>query len=142
MALAKTTKYLAAWLIMLFVSIANGAVRDFTYGPRMTELAAHQLSTVTGILLLGVVIWRFLRADPPSSASHALAIGLAWMALTVAFEFLFFHFVGGHSWSALAANYRLFDGRLWVLVLVWIAAAPCLFFWRSRARNSAPIRLP
>lgn len=128
MDISGTWKYLAAWLVMLLVSIANGAARDFTYGKYMSELAAHQFSTVTSILALGAVIWLFVRFYPPSSARHAIAIGLAWAALTVAFEFLFFHFVGAHSWSALFANYNIFEGRVWVVVLLWIAAAPYVFF--------------
>lgn len=50
------------------------------------------------------------------------------MALTVAFEFLFFHYVGGRSWSELLANYTLFEGRVWVAVLAWVAIAPYVFF--------------
>ena len=121
-------KYLAAWLVMLLVSVANGAVRDFTYGRHLNELAAHQLSTAASVLLLGGVIWIFVRLYPPSSGSQAISIGLSWMALTVAFEFLFFHFVGGHSWSGLLANYDILKGRVWVLVPLWLAVAPYAFF--------------
>ena len=121
-------KYLAAWFVMLLVSVANGAARDFTYGKQMSELAAHQLSTVTSVLLLGLVIWGFVCRFPPSSARQAMAIGLGWAALAVAFEFLFFHFVGGHSWADLLANYNIFAGRVWVVVLLWVASAPYLFF--------------
>lgn len=121
-------KYLAAWLVMLAVSVANGAARDFTYGRHLGELAAHQLSTASGILLLGAVIWGFSRRVPPSSGREAAAIGLLWAALTVAFEFLFFHFVGGHSWSELLSNYNVLKGRVWILVVLWVAAAPYLFF--------------
>ncbi len=123
-----TWKYLAAWFVMLLVSIANGAARDLTYGKHMSELAAHQLSTVTSVLSLGAVIWLFVRFYSPSSARQAITIGLAWAALTLAFEFLFFHFVGGHSWSELLANYNIFEGRVWVVVLLWVAAAPYVFF--------------
>ena len=31
---------------MLFIAIANGALRQFTFGRVMTELRAHQLSTL------------------------------------------------------------------------------------------------
>ena len=120
-------RFLATWFTMLAVSIANGAVRDFTYGRRMDELAAHQLSTAFGAVLLGVVVAVHVRGHPPSSSRAALALGLAWTALTIAFEFLFFHFVGGHPWSRLLANYDLAAGRVWVLLLGWIAVAPWLF---------------
>lgn len=126
-------KYLAAWFAMLLASIANGTIRDFVYGPYVSELAAHQISTVTSVLLLGAIMWAFVRRYPPASAGHALAIGLFWMGLTVAFEFLFFHYVGGHPWSALLANYDIMAGRVWVLVLLWVAAGPYLFFRLRRA---------
>lgn len=125
-------KYLIAWFVMLLVSIANGSVRDLTYGKRMDELAAHQLSTVSGVLLLGVVIFGFVRRYPPSSGQKAVSIGLLWVALTVAFEFLFFHYVGGHSWVELLANYNVLKGRVWVFVPIWVAIAPYLFFRLGR----------
>jgi hypothetical protein len=128
MTIPSIAKYLAVWFVMLLVSIANGAARDFTYGKQMSELAAHQLSTLTSVLLLGTVIFAFVHFSPPSSGQEAIFIGLFWMALTVAFEFLFFHFVGGHSWATLLANYNIFEGRVWVIVLAWVAVAPYVFF--------------
>ena len=119
--------YLLAWLVMLVVSVGNGVLREVSYGLLTDERTAHQLSTLTSILLLGLVMWFFLRRRPPASGQAALGIGLLWMGLTVAFEFLFFHYVGGHSWSALLANYDLAAGRLWVLVLLWVLLAPSLF---------------
>ena len=126
---------LAAWFAMLLLSVANGAIRDFTYGKHMYELTAHQISTGSSVVLLGAVIWGFVRVYPPSSASQALWLGLRWMLLTVAFEFLFFHYVGGHSWPELLANYNVLSGRVWVLVLAWVATAPCLFFRIQRRRE-------
>ena len=117
---------------MLLVSVANGAIRDFTYGNHMDEITAHHLSTVSSVLLLGFVIWRFVRLYRPSSCQEAISIGLLWVALTVAFEFLFFHYVGGHSWSELLANYNVLKGRVWVFVLAWVAIAPYVFFRLNR----------
>ncbi len=109
---------------MLLVSIANGVLRDLTYGAYFSELHAHQLSTLIGMALLGVVIYLYMRRWPPASSRQALGIGTFWMALTVAFEFIFFHFVAKHSWAELLANYDLASGRIWVLLLAWIALAP------------------
>ncbi len=119
---------LLAWLVMLLVSIVNGAVRDLTYGRHMSELAAHQLSTLAGVLLLGLVIGWFVRRHPPSCSRQALTIGLGWVVMTLAFEFLFFHYVGGHPWSALLANYNVLAGRVWVAVPLWVAVGPYVFF--------------
>lgn len=121
-------KYAVAWLAMLAISIANGAARDFTYARRMSELASHQISTAIGILLIGAVIWVFGTLVAPSSGREALSIGLFWAALTVAFEFIFFHYVGGRSWSELIANYNVLKGRVWVFLVLWISVAPYVFF--------------
>jgi hypothetical protein len=117
---------------MLLVAVGNGAARDFLYGRHMSELHAHQLSTAIGILLLGAVIWAFVRLYPPSSGRQAILIGLLWTVLTIAFEFLFFHYAGGRPWPELLSNYDLLAGRVWVLVPLWVAVAPYVFFRLSR----------
>jgi hypothetical protein len=127
-------KYIAAWLVMLLISIANGAARDLIYSKWMNELSAHQVSTAIGVLLLGGVIWLFGYLVPPNSRGQAIALGLFWAGLTITFEFLFFHYFGGHSWVELLANYNVLKGRVWFFVVLWIAAAPYIFirlgFWR------------
>jgi hypothetical protein len=121
-------RYLLAWFVMLLVAVANGALRDFTYGRYLSELHAHQLSTLSGMILLGIVMWGYVHFWPPASMRQALFIGLLWMGLTVAFEFLFFHFVARHSWAELLSNYEVAQGRMWVFLLAWIVLAPCLFY--------------
>lgn len=125
-------KILAAWLAMLGIAIANGVVRDFTYGRHMNRVGAHQLSTAAATVLLGLVIRAFVRRHPPASLREALSLGLYWAVLTVAFEFLFFHFIGGRPWPELLAAYRLDQGSLWPLLLLWLVVAPALL----RARSS------
>ena len=128
-------RYLIAWFVLLLVAMINGGLRDLTYGKHVPELLAHQLSCLSGIVLFAAVIYQFVRLWPPASAREAWYIGLFWMTLTVAFEFLFFHYVGGHSWEALLANYDMASGRLWPLILVWVAVAPWLFYRFSNKRT-------
>ncbi len=120
--------YLLAWVAMVVVAIVNGALRETTYGKRMSELSAHQVSCATGMAAFGVVTWLVVRLWPPASAGQAAAIGAMWLALTVAFEFLFGHYALRNPWSDLLHDYDLRRGRLWVLVLVWVAVAPWLFY--------------
>lgn len=116
---------------MLMVSILNGTLRDFTYGKLVSPLTAHQLSTLSGILLLGGVICFYARRWPFVSSTQAWLAGLLWVSMTVAFEFLFFHYVGGHGWAELRANYNMTEGRLWPLLLLWVLVAPVAFYrWR------------
>ena len=128
-------RYLQAWFTMLGVAMVNGGLRDMTYGKQLPELLANQLSCLSGIILLGVVIYLYVRRWSLTSARQALYIGLFWMALTMAFEFLFFHYVGGHSWEELLGNYDLARGRLWPLILVWVLIAPYLFYRISNKRT-------
>ncbi len=62
------------------------------------------------------------------SSGQAITIGLIWLLLTVGFEFLFGHFIAGHSWSRLGQDYNLLAGRVWILVLLVITFAPLLFY--------------
>lgn len=121
-------KYLLAWIPMVFIAIGNGSLRERWYGKRLPELAAHQVSTFLAVVLFGIYIWAIIRFWRPESAAQSIQIGLWWLALTVAFEFLFGHYVAGHSWSKLFYDYNIFSGRVWVLVLVWITVAPYLFY--------------
>jgi hypothetical protein len=121
-------KYLWLWVPMVFIAIANGAVRQFWYGRYLGELPAHQLSTLIGLLLFGIYIFFVVSLFPPVNGNQAASVGLLWLGLTVAFEFLFGHYVAGHAWSRLFQDYNLFAGRLWLLVLLWLTLAPYLFY--------------
>lgn len=124
------TRYLLFWPALAVIAIFNGSLRQFTYGRHMEELAAHQLSTVTGILLTGAAAWALNRAWPIDSAKAAWTIGACWLLMTVAFEFGFGHYIAGHSWSRLLADYKLLEGRVWSLFLVWIAVLPYVI-WKT-----------
>lgn len=123
------TRYLFFWLILAVVAIINGTLRQATYGRHLPDLAAHQLSTVTGILLTGITVWILNRCWPIGSAKQAWIIGACWFLMTIAFEFGFGHYVAGHSWSRLVADYNVLEGRVWSLFLAWIAVLPYLA-WR------------
>jgi len=122
-------RYLLFWPVLAVIAIINGSLRQLTYGRHMAELAAHQLSTVTGIVLTGATVWALNRVWPIGSARAAWIIGACWLLMTIAFEFGFGHYVAGHSWSRLFADYNLAEGRVWSLFLAWIAVLPYLT-WR------------
>ena len=125
-------KYIIAWFPMVVIAIANGGLRQAWYGKHLGELQAHQISTLTAIVLFGVYIGFVVRVWRPASATQAVTIGLVWLAMTVAFEFLFGHYVAGHPWDRLLHDYNIFAGRVWLVVLVWVTVAPYLF---SRLRG-------
>lgn len=113
---------------MIFIAIANGLFRERFLANRLSELQAHQLSTASMIVLFGIYVWIVFRIWTPMSASQAITIGLIWLVLTVIFEFLFGHYVAGHSWDRLLQDYNILEGRVWILVLVWITIAPYIMY--------------
>ena len=121
-------KYSLVWLVLAVVAIANGVIRQATYGKHLSELLAHQISTVTAILATGAVVWLISRFWPIESAAQAWSIGLIWLLATIVFEFGFGHFVAGHPWHRLLADYNVVNGRVWSLFLVWVMILPWVIF--------------
>lgn len=117
-------RWTAAWLGGAALGIVNGALRETVYADRVGDLTANQISGVTLVSLLAVYFWALDRRWPIPTVRRALGIGGTWVLLTVAFEFLFGHYVDGDSWSALLENYDLTSGHLWILVLAWIGIGP------------------
>ncbi len=125
-------RYMLFWLLLALVAVANGILRESTYGKMVSGLAAHQISTLTGIVFTGVLVFWLHRFWPIESVRQAWLIGTIWLIMTVAFEFGFGHFVAGHPWSRLFADYDLFSGRVWLVFLIWILVLPLFAFKFSR----------
>ncbi|UCE40172.1 MAG: hypothetical protein JSV17_11975 [Candidatus Aminicenantes bacterium] len=121
-------KYMIGWLPLVVIGILNGVLRQSVYGKYVGELAAHQISTITGIVLMGLYIWWLTGKWRIESSGQAICIGLIWLGMTVVFEFVFGHYVMDHSWKNLFHDYNLLEGRVWVLVLIWTTMAPLVFY--------------
>ena len=80
-------RYLLAWVPHAYPCASQRRSSATGFAKHMAELRAHQQSTATGSVILGVVIWLVIRLWPPASQRQAISIGLVWVALTVAFEF-------------------------------------------------------
>lgn len=118
-------KALAWWCLFLAAAVAMGALREGLLTPRLGERRAQQVGTLACCAVLFALIALSVRALSPT-ASGAWALGLMWTAMVMAFEFLFFHYVGKRPWRELLENYNVRAGRLWVLVLLTTAAGPAL----------------
>jgi len=121
-------RYTIAWIGLAIIGIINGVIREVGYGKFLGELLAHQVSSVTGIILFGLFTWCLTLRWRMQSSGQAFTIGIIWLALTIAFEFLFGHYVMKHPWSRLFHDYNILEGRVWILVLVWITIAPYVIY--------------
>lgn len=121
-------KYFFLWFPMIIIAILNGIVRQTVYTIYLDELSAHQLSVFSALLFFGIYLWIVSGKWRITSSSQSYQIGIMWLLMTIAFEFLFGHYVMGHSWELLLHDYNLFEGRLWIIVLLWIGLSPSLFY--------------
>lgn len=114
------------WILFIILAIVNGAIRNVVYGPVIgDELLAHQISTVTAIIFFLTVMYVFFRWTPAHyDEKDLLVIGGMWLGLTIVFEFIFGHYVMGHPWSRLLADYNIREGRVWGLVLLTVVVGP------------------
>ena len=81
------------WFVLLVLAIINGIIRDSTYKPLLEPIIgnwAHQLSSITGILLFFYAIYLFLKYIKVGYAKRDLwNIGVMWLVMTIIFEFVF-----------------------------------------------------
>lgn len=117
----------AVWFVLLLAAVAAAAVRTGVLEPRFGESTAHVVGTLFVMLVFVAIIWQAAPWVVPDLARARLAsVGLSWTVATVAFEFGFGHYIMGHSWSRLLADYDLTSGRLWILVLLTLLLMPLL----------------
>lgn len=79
-------------------------------------------------MLILLAAWLTLDWIGPDSWRDAGRIGVTWIVLTLAFEFLAGHYLFGTSWEKLLADYNVFRGRIWPLVPLTTLAAPLLIY--------------
>jgi hypothetical protein len=129
-------KATVTWLLLFAVMFANGAIRVLFLQPRLGEEVARQVASLTGVALVLLVSWLFVRLSPEAGLAQLWWVGVTWLTATVTFEFLSGHFVSGLSWQALLADYSILRGRLWSLILISVCLGP--WFWGTiHARRSA-----
>ena len=127
------TRALAIWLLLLILAVLNGAIREGLITPRLGEQGGHIVSTAILCTAIILVAWFSISWLGPKNGREALVIGIVWVALTIAFEFLAGHYAFGNSWERLIADYNVFRGRIWILVLLANFFAPLWAFLQKQS---------
>ena len=130
-------KIILVWLAFIPIAILNGIIRKNVYQTWLGELRSHQLSTLIACLLFIILAKIVIRDLTQTNKQNLIKIGLTWVLLTIFFEFGFGHFVAGHSWEHLLADYNIFHGRIWSLFLVNELFTPFLlkFFNKNNSHH-------
>jgi len=114
------------WFLLLTVAVALGGLRDLWLRPLVSEMAAHQLETVT-LCLVHIVVIRCFVVRQQIDLHQAIVIGLLWTAMLLLFEFSFFPLVMGIPMVDLSASLDIRSGHLFGLVVLMLLLAPPAF---------------
>jgi hypothetical protein len=120
-------RHFLLWLPMIVLAFVNATLRELVLIKQFSEVRAHQLSTVSLMILCAVYSWFIFPLLKIKTINQSLLIGFAWVLLTVAFEFTLGRLTN-KSWSYLLRDYNLFAGRIWLLFLICLFLFPGLFF--------------
>ena len=114
-----------AWLLILCLAVANGALREAVLIPSLGRSFGLVLSGVLLLsLLIALVAYAFVRSRTRLSPAQGMFVGVFWLFLTLVFEFGFGRLVQHKSWSELLDAYTFNGGNIWPVVLLVTLLAP------------------
>jgi hypothetical protein len=108
---------------MIVLAFANATLRELVFIKQFGEFRAHQLSTLTLIILCSIYIWFVFPLLDIQNSKQAFLIGFVWVLLTVAFEFSLGRLTN-KSWAYLFRDYDILAGRIWLLFLFCLFILP------------------
>jgi hypothetical protein len=122
-------KAIGIWVLLVVVAVLNGVIREKLLAPRIGACRALPLSGVLLSVVIFLITLILIPIFQPSLPWHYWLVGGTWVSMTVAFEYLFGHYVMEHSWRELTETYNVRTGNLWSLVLLTTAISPYLAAW-------------
>ncbi|MGN6247458.1 MAG: hypothetical protein ACTHNG_03830 [Ginsengibacter sp.] len=119
------SEFFIFWIPMIVIAFANATFRQLVFIKHMSELRAHQYSTLTLIVLCAIYAWLIFTHLKIQSLGQAFICGGLWVFLTVIFEFTL-GLLSGRSMNYLLSDYNLRSGRIWPFFLLWLFILPAL----------------
>lgn len=113
---------LAVWLLIVAAESVQGGLRRLLLSPDV-DFAVRQASVIFGALVIFAITWACMRWMRVRTTAGALATGLLWVALTLAFELLIGRALG-LGWRRIFEDYDLLHGGLMPLGLLAMALTP------------------
>lgn len=117
---------LVVWVGIIGVEVLHGIARTLFLAPALGDFRARQVAVFTGSFLIVLVATLTINWLRPANVREAVAVGLLWLVLTVAFEIVFGRFVVHASWTRIASDYDLRHGGLLPIGLLVLAGAPLI----------------
>ena len=118
------------WFVLLVIAILNAIIRELTYKPLLEPYIgfwAHQISSITGILLFFIAIFFFVKGFKEKNTNKELIfVGLIWIFLTVLFETLMGLFIRDMNLYQVMQTYFFWKGETWIFVLLSLVISPLI----------------
>ena len=131
----KILKSLLVWVCFKPVAILNGGLREHVLARALGEKWALPLSGIILSACIFLITWLLLpRTVKALSSKDSLRIGICWVFLTIAFEFVS-GLAGGSTITELLAAYNPLTGNLWLLVLAATLLSPAAVWKITRRRH-------
>ena len=111
---------------MVVAAIINGMIRDKFIKQFLGEALSLPTSGITLSGLVFLIAFLFVPHIGLSNPSSYMLVGLSWLGLTLAFEYLFGHYVLGKPWSEINQVFNLAKGNLFTIVVFVTAISPWL----------------
>lgn len=119
-------KILVVWLIMVLAAILNGLFRDKILTKQFDEKSALSLSGLTLSFLILFIVYASMPLFNNTPYSYMLYIGIIWVLMTLAFEFLFSKYALKKSFKETLEIFDIKSGNLFIVVLIITALSPYL----------------
>ncbi len=123
-------KSLVAWVLILCLAVANGALREAVLIPSLGRAGGLVLSGVLLCVCVALVAYVLVRIEQGILVKQSAFVGVLWLCLTLAFEFGFGRYIQHKPWPELLAAYTFKGGNLWSIVLLVTLLAP---YWATLA---------
>lgn len=117
---------LLVWLVIMFAESVHGTLRTLFLAPAVGDFRARQISFFTGMLLIFLITYFFIRWISAGTTKSLMIVGLMWMVLTVMFEFGLGLFILGYEWARMFEDYDITRGGLMAFGLLFMVVAPLL----------------
>lgn len=123
-------KAIAFWFVLLIVALINATIRETTYKPFLAPyigMWAHQVSSLTGIILFFIAIYYFLKKTKEIYSKRDLLIGgCVWIVMTIIFECFMNFYLRHLSLSQVLETYYFWNGETWIFVLLSLLVSPLI----------------
>ena len=114
------------WSIIAIFAVANGIFRVSFLEPYIGRSLALPISGITLCIIVFTITFLSSKLFDKSSSLTYVLIGFQWVSMTLAFEFIFGHFVIGRSWEELFQVFNILEGDLFLIALLLTLFSPLL----------------